>query len=386
MKRGSASSVIPRHLLENVQTRLARLPVVAQLYAVLVLVPTLIIGLYWGLIAHDIYTAEARFAIRSASTSSAGGLLNQFLGTSSSGSSSEDAEIVRDYILSREMLSILDEAVGLRQHYASDAADWFARLDDDASEEEDLEYYRDRVTINIDETAYITSIELDAFTPEMAQKSTDEIIRAGEQLVNRMSATIANDTLTFAREELVASEGRVRTATQALTAYRTRSRSIDPGEETSAVLQIVTQLEGRVATARAELAQAEAYMRTDSAQVKTLRSRVNALKAQAARERKRLASEGDTNLTQVIFGYEPLALDQKLAEQQYTSALASLEAARIEAQRKQRYLIAFVRPTLPDEAQKPTRTLNTLLVLVIGSVAFGIGALIWSAVQEHARL
>ena len=32
------------------------------------------------------------------------------------------------------------------------------------------------------------------------------------------------------------------------------------------------------------------------------------------------------------------------------SALSSLESARAEAQRKQRYLIAFVTPELPDEA------------------------------------
>jgi capsular polysaccharide transport system permease protein len=134
------------------------------------------------------------------------------------------------------------------------------------------------------------------------------------------------------------------------------------------------------------LVEALSFMRADSSRVRTLRSRVEALQSQVEKERTRLASESGPDMTRLIFGYEPLALDQKLAEQQYASALTSLEAARIEAQRKQRYLIAFVSPRLPDEAIEPERARNVFIVFLLAFLVYGIGALIWSAIKEHMRI
>ena len=96
-------------------------------------------------------------------------------------------------------------------------------------------------------------------------------------------------------------------------------------------------------------------MQPQSARVKSLRTRVSALSHQVENERHRLANESDTDLTRLLYGYEPLILEQKLAEQLYASALTSLEIARTEAQRKQRYLIPFVAPELPDEALEPAQ-------------------------------
>ena len=375
-----------RGLLSVVRGAFARLPTFVILYLVCALVPTTLSGVYWGLIASDVYVAEARFAIRSAGSASSGGFLDQVLGSSAPGNAAEDAEIVRDYIHSRDMLAVLDERLNLSKHFGSKVADWFSRLEFDASAEDDLEYYRGMIVIRIDESSHITTIKARAFSPEVAQRLAAAILEASEQLVNRMSATVAADTLAFARKELAEAEDRIRAATVTLTAYRTQSRSVDPGQETSAVLGIVTQLEGLLARARAELAEVRSFMRLNSARVQNLTARVEALEAQVERERARMASDVGGDLNNVILGYEPLALDQKLAEQQYASALASLEGARAEAQRKQRYLIAFVKPTLPDEAIEPERLWNTLTILLASSIGFGIFSLLWSAVREHARL
>ena len=79
-------------------------------------------------------------------------------------------------------------------------------------------------------------------------------------------------------------------------------------------------------------------------------------------------------------------LEQKLAEHRYSSALTSLEVARADAQRKQRYLLSFVKPSLPDEAIEPERLMNTLIVFLAASLIYGIGALIVAAVHDHMGL
>ena len=50
-----------RGLLSVVRGAFARLPTFVILYLVCALVPTTLSGVYWGLIASDVYVAEARF-------------------------------------------------------------------------------------------------------------------------------------------------------------------------------------------------------------------------------------------------------------------------------------------------------------------------------------
>ena len=54
------------------------------------------------------------------------------------------------------------------------------------------------------------------------------------------------------------------------------------------------------------------------------------------------------------------------------SALASLETARSEAQRKQLYLERLVQPNLPDMAVEPRRIRSTFTVLALGLVLWGV--------------
>ena len=355
-------------------------------FLIMVGIPTFLTGFYYGFVASDVFVSEVRYAIRTGEQAPATGLLANMLGPAATTRAGDDASIVRDYILARDMLDELDRRLDLRGHYASSTVDVLSRLWPDATEEEFLEYYRNKVEVEVETGTDITALTVRAFNAEMAQRMAGEIIELSERLVNRMSERITDDTLRFARRELIQAETLVREANQAITLFRNESRSIDPGEETAAVLSIVTALEGQLAGAKAELLETESVMHSESVQVKTLQNRVAALTQQVESERARLASEGGSDLTRLIDGYAPLLLEQELAQHRYSSALASLEVARADAQRKQRYLIPFVRPALPDEAIEPERTMNTLIVFLAASLIYGIGALILASIYDHMGL
>ena len=355
-------------------------------FIIMVGIPTGLTGVYYGVVASDVFVSETRYAIRTGEQAPATGLLASMLGPAATTRAGDDASIVRDYILARDMLDELDLRLDLRAHYGATTVDLLSRLEPDATEEEFLEYYRDQVEVEVETGTDITVLTVRAFDPETARKIASEIIELSERLVNRMSERITDDTLRFARRELGQAETLVRKANQAVTRFRNESRSIDPGEETSAVLSIITSLEGQLAEAKADLLETESIMHSDSIQVKTLQNRVAALTQQAERERARLASESGSDLTRLIDGYAPLLLDQELAQHRYSSALASLEVARADAQRKQRYLIPFVKPALPDEAIEPERLMNTLIVFCAASLVYGIGALMLASVYDHLGL
>ena len=114
---------------------------------------------------------------------------------------------------------------------------------------------------------------------------------------------------------------------------------------------------------------------------------MQALEEQIRNERQRLASnKNGLDYTRLIDRYQPLILEQGLAKRRYASALTSLEAARAEAQRKQRYLLTFVQPQVPDEALLPERFHNILVIFLGLCIAYAIGGLIWAAIKDHMRL
>ncbi len=357
-------------------------------FCLFVLLPTLIGAIYFGVIASDRYVSEARYAIRTGAQAPSGGFLENVLGSAGSFGTStrEDAEIVRDYIFSHDMMEALEKRTDIRAHYGSPEVDWLTRLRADASEEDLLEYFEDRVEVVIDAESNISTLRVRAFDRETARNIAVHLLDLSERLVNEMSERITEDTLGFARRELEHTESQVRMASTELTRFRKDSLSIDPGQEATAVLGIITELETRLAGTRAELIEVKSVMKANSPKIQNLEARVAALAHQVAEERDRLANSHSTDLTSLIDRYQPLVLEQELAKQRYASALTSLEAAQAEAQRQQRYLIAFVAPQLPDEATEPRRAWMVATVFACALLIYAIGGLVWSAIKDHMGL
>ena len=80
-----------------------------------------------------------------------------------------------------------------------------------------------------------------------------------------------------------------------------------------------------------------------------------------------------------------LALEQEFSQKAYISALTSLEHARVEADRQQRYLAAFVRPAVPEDALYPERILNILITIFAAFMFWGIVVMTVYIVREHAK-
>ena len=377
-----------RDRLNSFLQRFRALSIAGKAFVWVVIVPTLLASIYYGLIASDIYISEARYAVRTHSElPSPVSLMDSILGGGSGSASSDDAYVVRDYILSRDLLAELDKELGLRKHYQSREIDILSRLKQDATQEEFYEYYLDMIEINLETLSSITTLKVKAFDPEFSQAVASRIISKSEDLVNSMTDRIVTDTLQFAKDEVKNAEHLVRNASDEMTRFRSESKTIDPGQETTAVLGIVTELESKLAVTRAELLHAESYMKEDSLQIRDLRARVDALSTQIASERLRLAAENKDSgdFTSLIYTYEPLQLEKLLAEKQYASALTSLELARSEAARKQRYLIPFVSPKVPDDSLEPERFIQTLTVFFGCLLTYAISGLIWAAIKDHMR-
>ena len=69
-----------------------------------------------------------------------------------------------------------------KAHYQSDKADYFSRLPQDVSREDFIEYYRNHLTLRLDELSGVLTIELQAFDPEYGQQVVGLMLKSPSAL------------------------------------------------------------------------------------------------------------------------------------------------------------------------------------------------------------
>ncbi|MEM7242060.1 MAG: hypothetical protein AAF429_07730 [Pseudomonadota bacterium] len=354
-----------------------------------VVIPVLLSIVYFGWIAADRYAVEAKFSIRSSSGPAPSDLVGLVSGVSSSGTTDVDSYIVADFIESRDLLDRLEARIDMRAMFDTDKADFLYRFDRTKPSEDFVKYLSRMVSVYYDLGSQIITVEAQAFTPEDAHLLATEIVNLSGNLVNELSEQSRSDTVGRAEEEVARAEELLRKDRAALAQYRESQQEVDPAQSVAAQQQLLGGIEGQLLGKKSERATLLEFLREDAPQIKILDSQIAALEAQVEEQRAlfgtgRSSSTVDLeSLTSRVGTFEELSVDLEFRQQAYITALASLEAARIEADRQQRYLALFVRPLMPQKAVYPQRALNIGLFTIFALMGWGIIFMLIFVFREH---
>ena len=355
------------------------------LFLLTVAIPTALAAWYYGAFASDVYLSEARFLVRNPQRQHTSGLGALLQGTAFS-RAQDDTYSVHDFIRSRDALREIDERVGFREAYSQasiDAVNRFPGLYPDESFEALHRYYQKQVAIQYDSVSSISILEVRAFTAADAQRINEMLLEMGERLVNNMNERSRRDLIEAAEREVQVAEARAKDAAASLSTFRSGKAVFDPAVQGAMQLQGVAKLNEELLAAEAQLAQVR-RLSPDNPQIGSLRSRVEGLR-QAIREENARVLGRSGGLVAQSPEYDRLVLEKTFADRQLGTALAALDTARAEAQRKQLYLERLVQPHLPDYAVEPRRIRSVLTVFVLGLVAWGVLSLIVAGVREHTE-
>lgn len=360
-------------------------------FLLLVVLPTLAVGVYFYGFAANIYESEARFVVRTRGSSNANPMAD-IAGASrvasllpSTRTGSEEGRAVVAYIDSHAAVAALKASLDLVELWRRPEADVIARLWWEQPEAEWLLwYYRRRIRMFLDPDTGVMILRARAFRAEDAQTLSQALLTLSERLVNMLSERSIADGLRTGLEDLARAEARMTAAREALIAFREREQAFDPARAAAGAVETIGRLEGALAQARTELQERQSFMRADNPQIQVLRNRIEALQAQIAAERGRMTRGGEA-MTQQVASFERLELERILADRQLASATASLEAARTEAIRQQTFVLRVAEPHLPEAALYPRAAYNTLTVFVSLAMLFGVGWLLVVSAREHAN-
>ncbi len=356
-----------------------------RLFLLTVLIPTIIAILYFGLIASDVYISESRFVVRSPQRQAPVGIGALLQGAGFS-RSQDDTFSVQDFMLSRDALRNLDAKLGVFKMYSDGGIDRFSRfagVDPDKSFEALHRYYQKRVIVNLDSASSISSLRVSAYTADDAFKVNEMLLDMGESLINKLNERGRQDMIRFAASEVAAAEASAKAAALALSGYRNEKAVFDPERQSALQLQQISKLQDELIANKMQLAQLQ-MLSPSNPQIASVQKRSQTLQAAMDAEMGKVAGSG-SSLTNKSAEYERLVLERGFADKQLGGALASLEQARNEAQRKQLYLERIVQPNKPDIAVEPRRLRSIITVFFMGLMAWGILTILIAGVREHTN-
>lgn len=274
-----------------------------RFFLYIVVLPTICALIYFGFWASDVYVSESSFVVRSLGTQKAENFYN-----------------IQDYLLSRDLLNILNQKTDLAQRYANKNIDIFHRFapfNHAESPEALFRYYKKRVKIHLDPASSVYTIQLRAFSSQDAYDIHHELLNLGQQYLSDLNEKSFRDMKSFQQKEMNAAEVKVKNAELALT------------------------------------------MLKRNATIKNKPIETNSL------------------------SFQRLVLDEKLAYKQYVNVLNAINAAELKAQDKQLFLDIISNPNNPDIAVEPYRFKDILSTIILCLILWGVVTLIMASVKEH---
>lgn len=343
---------------------------------------------YLQLRAQDQYASHAGFTVRAEEGGTATDLLGG-LSPFSGGTTTADADIVYEFIESHDMVQRLDRALGLVAHYAAPhETDPVFALRPDASIEDLVAYWDRVVRVSFDRASGLIDLRVLAFEPQMAHDITRAILAESQSLVNQLNAQAREDSMRFAEADLAASLQRLRSAREALTAFRTRTQIVDPTSDLQGRMVVLNNLQQQLAEALIEFdLLSETTANPSDTRLAQARRRIEVIRGRIQEERlsftRHEIGTGGEDYPSLMAEFEGLVVEREYAEQSYRAALTAVDVARTNAARQSRYLAVFIAPTHPQSAGFPRRDLVVALTAVFAVLAWAILALVFYSIRDR---
>ncbi len=348
------------------------------------LISSSIAAVYWLAIASDRYVSEAHIIIQR--TDLAGGQSMDFsslLGMANNGGRA-DQLLLRDYLLSVDMLKKLDAALQLRAHFSDSQRDPISRMwQSDTSMEWFHRHYLSRINVEFDEYAGVLQVKAQAYDPKTAQAIVQMLVQEGERFMNDVARKLALEQVAFLETQVAQMHDRAMQARQAVLNYQNKKGLVSPQATAENIAGIIAKLETQRTELETQRSALQSYLVADHPNIIQINQQVIAIEKQIAQEEAKLVSPTGKTLNRTIEEFQRLEMEAGFTQDVYKTALIALEKGRVEAIRTLKKVSVLQSPTLPEYALEPRRFYNTLVFTLVALMLAGIVQLLMAIVRDH---
>lgn len=155
-------------------------------------------SIYYFVFAESLYDSSTIVSVQNKSSTTVSGLS----GLLGSAAGSSQVEQLYQYVISYDMLKVLDQKFHLRQIYSSDERNPFWRLWWPSSDEAFLKFYQNMVEVQPDTTDGLLTVDVLDYDKKRAHDIAAEILVQSQKFMNGQSAIMQAQTMKFAQDEL----------------------------------------------------------------------------------------------------------------------------------------------------------------------------------------
>lgn len=366
---------------------LKKLKKLNRLFYLVVLLPTTLATIYFGLIASPVYVSQSSFVVYTPNQRETGqGGLSALLSTLGGSNSNSAAETISNYTQSWSAMEALNQSYDLRKIYGN--ADIFNRFGGIFHPFTDMvhlwHYYQNMVSDGPDPSSGISTLTVNAYTPQDAQKINAFLLAKGQSIVNQLNETARQSAVSYAEQDVQEAQEKFKAATLAVAQYRNDQGVYDPNVQSGGQFNLIQQLQSKLIDVTIELSSLEAHA-PDNPQIPVLKTTIASLKRQISQAEQAVTGPGKSLASQDT-QYQILNVNLMLAQSLLESAVVSLEQARTTAQKQELYLETISSPNLPDAAEEPKRLEDILAVFIVCIMVWGVLQIIIGGIREHKNI
>jgi len=212
------------------------------------------------------------------------------------------------------------------------------------------------------------------------------MLSKSEQFVNRLNQDISQKQLRFAESELIRAQSNLNQAKNRLLRYQDSNTVTDPKGEAELAGQTISKLQEKLVELRVELATLKRQFKDPAEpEVAVVADQVRELEQQIEKERRSLVSSKGRNLNRKAADVLKLESEVSFASDSYKLALTSVEKARIESKRQQKFMALLSAPQLPEDPQNDWRSKGFFTVLASCAVGFSLTKFIFGMQASHRQ-
>ena len=227
----------------------------------------------------------------------------------------------------------------------------------------------------------VSTLTVKSFRAGDSERVANALLTAGEDLVNRMNARQRENAMKDATNEVNLAEARVQSVATRIADFRNREALLDPTKQSVPMLAAINELQTLLSRTNLQLSQLTVST-PKSPLIPDLHRRADALQEQITEARTKITGT-DASLVPKITTFDMLELQREFADKRLSSAITSLEAARIQAEHQQLYLDVIVKPNVSDYPAYPKRFADIAIVFASLVGIYVMAALLISGAREH---
>lgn len=345
----------------------------------------LLLSFYWLVVASDRYISESHIIIQR--TDISGNTQNLDISSilGQGGSNRNDQMLLRDYLLSVDMLKKLDAKLNLKAHYSNHDYDIISRMwSSNPSMEWFHRHYLERTSIDYDDFNGVLVIKVQAYDAKTAHGIAAMLVQEGEHYMNELAQNLAQTQVVFLERQVVNLGSKALEARQNVLNYQNKKGLVSPQAETENLVGILAKLKQEKSELQTQKSALQSYLVGTHPNIVMLEQKIASINKQINQEQAKLTSiNNGKSLNRTVEEYQRLELAASLSQDIYKSALVALEKGRIEALRTIKTVSVLQAPILPEYPMQPRRIYNTIVSLLLCLLIAGVLHLLIAVIRDH---